>query len=89
MSPVSKAGDGAFPHLRSVAFWDLEDFRNWAQEALATLRRLKSSLPGAGDMIWRAEAERVLDEEGLSMARLRERLEGQIAYDVLERHSTK
>ncbi|MBK1635142.1 DEAD/DEAH box helicase [Rhodovulum adriaticum] len=89
VSPVSKAGDGAFPHLRSVAFWDLDDFRRWAQEALAALRGLKSSLPGAGDMLWRAEAERVLDEKGLSMARLRERLEARMAHDVLERHSAK
>ncbi len=89
VSPVYKAGNGAFPHLKSVAFWNVDDFRKWAHDAIATLRRLKSMLPGEGDMIWRAEAEKILQEEGLSMAQLRTQLEGQMAYDVLTRQSSK
>lgn len=83
VGPVTKAHDGAFPHLKTVSYWSTEDFRAWAQNALATLRELRTQFPREGDLVWRADAARILAEHGLSMAAIRAERLANIAADVL------
>lgn len=83
VGPVTKAHNGAFPHLKTVSHWSTEDFCAWAQNVLATLRELRTQLPREGDLVWRADAARILDERGLSMAAIRAKRLANIAADVL------
>lgn len=84
VAPVTKAHDGAFPHLTAVSFWSSEDFQKWAGHALGVLRELKKTLPGEGDLAWRAQAAKALVEGGLSMEMIRKARAESMARDVLK-----
>lgn len=56
VTPAKKAKTGAVPHLGDVAYWHLEDFRTWAEEALVMVRDLRRSFREPGDLGWRIEA---------------------------------
>ncbi|MGN6515395.1 MAG: DEAD/DEAH box helicase [Rhizomicrobium sp.] len=74
VTPCSKAKTGAEPHLDSVRYWLLADFRAWATHAIAVLRSLKGTFQGEGDLVWRAEAAQRLDAEGLTLRTIIENL---------------
>ena len=70
VTPVTKADRDAIPHLNEVALWKIGDFRQWADNALTVIRELRTTFPGPGDLVWRAEAatayvKNVLDPNGL------------------------
>lgn len=48
------------PHLGRVLHWDLEEFRDWAEQALVTVRELRRSFGEPGDLVWRAQASDAL-----------------------------
>ena len=56
VSPAQSAKAGAAHVLHHFSFWALTDFRTWAENALACLRKLHSNFAHAGDMIWKVEA---------------------------------
>lgn len=56
VTPARKAKSGAVPHLQRLAYWHLDDFRNWAEQALTVVRDLRRSFQEPGDLVWRAEA---------------------------------
>lgn len=56
VSGISGADRDAAIHLQEVAFWPLDQFRSWALNAVAVVRRLRTTFPGPGDMFWREEA---------------------------------
>ena len=62
VTPATKAKDGAVPHLSRVAHWDLQEFREWAELALITVRELRRSFREPGDLAWRAQAAEALSE---------------------------
>ncbi len=71
VTPAKKAKSGAIPHLRRVCYWDLEDFRIWADAALVAVRDLRRDFQEPGDLAWRAQAVAALigcraDAPGLS-----------------------
>ncbi len=39
-----------------VFYWHADEFRRWADEAMAVVRRLRASFPGSGDISWRTLA---------------------------------
>lgn len=65
VTPAKNAKDGAMPHLGRVAYWDVKDFRDWAEVALVAIRELRRSFLEPGDLAWRAQAA-----EALTAARL-------------------
>ena len=67
VTPATKAADGAIPHLRRVAYWRLEEFRDWANGAINTIRELRSTFTEPGDLAWRAEASTKLEEWGYAL----------------------
>ncbi|MCK0746272.1 DEAD/DEAH box helicase [Chromohalobacter nigrandesensis] len=72
VTPAKKAMPGAQPHLMRVAYWGLDEFRAWAEEALVTVRELRRSFQEPGNLAWRAEAATALvnamaDAPGLSV----------------------
>ncbi|UEP20717.1 DEAD/DEAH box helicase family protein [Burkholderia ambifaria] len=62
VTPAKKAKDGAMPHLGRVAYWDLGEFRDWAETALVMVRELRRSFREPGDLAWRAQAAEALIE---------------------------
>lgn len=62
VTPAKKATAGAMPHLARVAYWNLEDFREWAEAALVSIRNLRRTFREPGDLVWRAEAAKALIE---------------------------
>jgi hypothetical protein len=41
VTPAKKAKEGAVPHLGRVSYWGLDEFRDWADTALDTVRELR------------------------------------------------
>ncbi|RVV96525.1 DEAD/DEAH box helicase [Mesobaculum littorinae] len=84
VAPVTKAHDGAFPHLANVGFWNVDEFRKWAVHALGVMRELKRTLPNGSDLAWRAQAAKVLVDEKLTMELIRQVRSETIAKDALK-----
>ena len=83
VTPVKKVKQGAVPHLRDVALWPLDEFRDWAGEAITAIRNLRTAFAEPGDLAWRAMAAEVFKQRGLDAPNLRTRLRSQMA-DSLE-----
>ncbi len=56
VTPAEKAKQGAMVHLGRVLHWKLDDFRDWAEKALVTVRELRRTFVEPGDLVWRAQA---------------------------------
>jgi hypothetical protein len=61
VTPAKKAKEGAAPHLSRVSYWGLEEFREWANTALDTIRELRRTFTEPGHLAWRAEAASKLE----------------------------
>jgi len=66
ITPVEIAETGALPHLKDVYLWPLEEFRLWSRSALSIIRELRQSLNTPGDLAWRAQASKALEDNKLS-----------------------
>ena len=62
ISPVNRADNDALPHLTDVSFWPLESFISWAESVLAIIRELRKTFVEPGDLAWRAEAAKILED---------------------------
>lgn len=87
VTPAKKAKDGAIPHLGRVAYWGLEEFREWAETALVTVRELRRGFREPGDLAWRAKAAQALSEVRADGPGLYAWLSARPARDHLERVS--
>jgi hypothetical protein len=67
VTPCTSARNGAKPALKKVRYWPLEEFREWAQNAVDVVRGLKAVLPPNGDLFWRTEAADRLAANGLTL----------------------
>jgi len=77
LTPVSAAEDEAAIHLKDVAVWPIEQFRTWAVNAVQTVRQLRVTYPGAGDMFWRTAAMEAYEQAGIDPVSLLRRLKTQ------------
>ncbi len=77
ITPVSAAEDEAAIHLKDVAVWPIEQFRAWAVNAVQTIRQLRVTYPGAGDMFWRTAAMEAYEQAGIDPVSLLRRLQVQ------------
>ncbi len=74
VTPCTKMTKGAVPQLDNVRYWALNEFANWVVQSVPILRELKGTFPGEGDLIWRAEAQQRLEDEGLTLEKIIERI---------------
>jgi hypothetical protein len=74
ITPVKKVNSKAVAHLNRVALWPLANFKEWAQNALATLRELRKTFVEPGDLDWREKAAELFHENNLSARSLFEKL---------------
>lgn len=85
VSPVEKADHDALPHLKNVYYWNLEDFRAWAKNALSVVRILRSTFSESGDLAWRLQAEEEYENNQLSPKALANYLYQSSAAKVLRK----
>lgn len=85
VTPARSAKEGAIPHLGRVAYWDLDDFRNWAETALVTVRELRRHFQEPGDLAWRANAADAICAARVDAPSLYAWLESRPARDHLSR----
>lgn len=83
VTPVSRAHHGAMPHLATVYLWQLDDFREWAVSAMATIRELRREFVEAGDLVWRMHAAETIQARGLDVTSLVHYLKSRVAKDLL------
>jgi hypothetical protein len=75
VTPVRRVKKAALPHLNTVLTWPLEDFREWAKDALSTIRELRKSFQAPGDLAWQAQAFDALRSSAITPPELRTRIE--------------
>lgn len=85
ITPVTIADDAALPHLKEVLVWGLNDFREWASNAMAVIREIRSEYPYSGDLVWRATAAEKLANAGITPRALLSMLKGRVASEVLKK----
>ena len=61
VTPATQVRKGAAPHLAGVAYWNLNEFRLWANNALDTIRQLRQVFSEPGDLVWRVHAAEKLE----------------------------
>lgn len=84
VTTAKRAAKGAIPHLKNVSYWDFEEFRAWATQALGTVRDLRTTFVESGDIDWRIKAAEAFEAHGLDAPSLYERLKTRRAADQLE-----
>ena len=84
VTPAKKAKQGAVPHLNRFAYWDIADFRAWADKALGVVRELRRTFVEPGDLAWRADAAARLEQAQADAPGLSRALSGRSARDHLE-----
>jgi len=61
VTPATTATSGAAPHLGRFSYWNLNEFRAWANIALDAVRELRRSFVEPGNLAWRMEAAQKLE----------------------------
>jgi Rad3-related DNA helicase len=79
VTPARKATSGAMPSLSRVAYWELSEFRQWAERALIAIRDLRRTFSEPGDLDWRARAATALCEIGADASGLFAKLKAEVA----------
>ncbi|KAF1022560.1 MAG: Reverse gyrase [Acinetobacter bereziniae] len=62
LTPVTKARDGAIPHLEGVSYWGATEFIEWSEKVLNVIRELRKIFDGPGNLAWRAIAAEELSK---------------------------
>lgn len=83
ITPVKKTQIGATTFLDDVCLWDLAEYKSWVKNCLSIVRKLRSSFPGEGDLIWRSEAMKIYQENSLTPILLSEKIKSIKANKVL------
>lgn len=84
VTPAKRATKGAAPSLKKVAYWPLDEFRNWAVRALAVVREVRASFVEPGDIDWRIKAAEAFESNGLDAPGLHEKMSARMAADRME-----
>lgn len=60
ITPATKVHKNVPTYSGDVAWWHIDDFRKWARQAIATLRNLRASFTGLGNVAWRDQVRQTL-----------------------------
>lgn len=60
----------AMPHVGDACYWNLEEFREWAVNAISVIRTLRRSFPGEANLAWRQDAMQAYRDAGIDPASL-------------------
>jgi hypothetical protein len=85
VTPVIEVDESAFSILKDKYVWLLDDFNDWALRALGTIRELRRTFPGSGDLAWRAEAAEKIESAGIDVEGIRAYLKERTGSSVLKK----
>ncbi|NES77685.1 MULTISPECIES: DEAD/DEAH box helicase family protein [unclassified Okeania] len=74
ITPCAKIEPDAKPYTADVCYWNLEDFKKWATNAVSTVRELRRSFPGEENLDWRKRAIQAYQDAGIDPSSLLEKL---------------
>ena len=83
VSPVTKIKVGAAPHLTSVKYWNLEEFKKWSESVLEFIQELRPTFQEPGDLAWRAEVAEKIVAAKLDVSSIVTMLEAKPCRDIL------
>jgi len=89
VTPCSIVDDHALPHADNLSYWNLDEFREWAENAISVVRKLRRSFPGSGDLAWRADAITAYKDAALDPASIIQMLESTRVTDLQKASSVK
>ncbi len=84
VTPALTATEGAMPHLGQVALWPLEHFKAWAKRSLGVLREVRRSFSEPGDLIWRAQAAEIFEQNCMDVWSIFDKLKSHLAAERLK-----
>jgi len=74
ITPCTRTTKGAIPSLKHLRYWNLEEFRGWAKNALRVLRDIRRDFPGPGNLAWRTLAAGKLKDAKIGPEQLKQML---------------
>ncbi|NES04579.1 MAG: DEAD/DEAH box helicase [Okeania sp. SIO2F4] len=74
ITPCTKIEPDAKPYTEDVCYWNLEEFRKWATNAISIVRDLRRSFPGEENLDWRKRAIQAYQDAGIDPSSLLEKL---------------
>lgn len=74
ITPCTRTTKGAIPTLKRLRYWNLDDFRTWAKNALHLIREIRRDFPGPGNLAWRTATAEKLKGAGIAPRQLKELL---------------
>jgi hypothetical protein len=74
ITPCTSTTKGAIPSLKKLRYWNRDQFRTWAKQALRTLRDIRRDFPGPGSLTWRNSAATKLREAKIAPAEMEKML---------------
>ncbi len=84
VTPVKKTNAGARVHLNDVSIWKVDEFKDWALNAISIIRELRSGFFEPGNLEWRAQVVTKFEQNRLDANGLLDMLTSQLAIDILE-----
>ncbi len=85
VTPVKKVSEGAWPHLDNVFIWSIENFRDWAKNALSIVREIRKSFVEVGDLEWRVNALKMFKDNEIDSLSLYKMIKKQEAKKFLKK----
>ncbi|MDD4409168.1 MAG: helicase C-terminal domain-containing protein [Candidatus Pacebacteria bacterium] len=84
ITPSKNVKETAVSLLEDTLLWDLDDFKQWAHNAIAVIRDLRTSFVAPGDLAWRSSAIIKLKENNLDIDSLINLLKPKKAKNILK-----
>jgi hypothetical protein len=82
ISPRKYVDGDAATYASNVCYWNLDEFRQWAAQAMSIVRKLRTTFPGEGHSEWREEAFREYRDARIDPEQMRKELEGCLLKDL-------
>jgi hypothetical protein len=84
VTPAKRVSAAAVVHLDGVALWPLDKMKQWAEQALATVRQVRQTFIEPGDLNWRSKTAEAFQQNNISARPLFEALKKVQAARVLQ-----
>jgi len=84
ISPCKTIKAPAHGLLSDSSYWNIEDFRNWASNAILQVRKIRNSFSKPGDLVWQGQAITQLSKHKLAFSDILSHLDDSKAVDMLE-----
>jgi hypothetical protein len=70
ITPCTKIEQSAVTFTKEVCYWNIIEFRKWAEDAISVVRELRTSFPGEANLDWRRRAMQAYKDAKIDPASL-------------------